>query len=133
MSEDGVNDWARGPFTSTMLVAARSMLQREFPAASLVEVRAELREGVRLDPGPMESWSEVSWTVQVMNQRGSGASLDEAVVELRKELERMAQVPARAERLAAILREIPDEAFALDDVICAARELLAAERRAAMK
>lgn len=116
----------------TMLVAARELLQREFPDASLVEARAELREGVRDDHGPA-SWSEVCWTVQIMNMHGHGESLEEAVAELRKEAERLAQVPSYAERLAAVLREIPDERFARDTVMRAATELLDGERRAEMR
>jgi len=112
-----------------LLQEALAQIQCEFSAAELTDVRLEYRMGERHDHCPSQSWTETQWSVQVGNDHGRGASMDEALAELRKEIGIKAQIPERAERIAAILREIPDEAFARYHVVGAAQELLEKERR----
>jgi len=47
---------------------------------------------------------------------------------LRVKLARKAQVPGLADRVATILREIPDEGFERNDVLMAAQAMLEKER-----
>jgi len=115
-----------------VLREALALLKKEFPCAVVYEARLEFRLGERSDhPGvEMErSWSRQCWTIQVDNESVYEDSLDGALTELRRRLKVKAQAPERAERLAAILREIPDEGFERNDVVMAARALLEKERR----
>ena len=111
---------------------ALAMLKREFPYATVYEARLEFRLGERSDHPGMEmerSWNKVDWSIQVDNESVHEDSLDGALAELRRRLKVKAQVPALAERLAAILREIPDDGFEREQVVGAARALLEKERR----
>lgn len=113
------------------LRAALAALRREFPGEALYEARLEFRAGERHGEthGAARSWSETWWTVQVNNERASGEALEEVITEMRETRARRKRVPGFAERVAAILREIPAEGFQRDDVLRAAYELLARERR----
>jgi hypothetical protein len=108
------------------------LLKQEFPDAKLYEVRLEYRLGERTDhPGLTQierEWSDTSWTIQVGNERESAASVAQAFAALREALARKAQVPAFAERVAAVLRDVPDAAFEREIVVMAAREILEKER-----
>jgi hypothetical protein len=115
-----------------VLEEALALLKKEFPYAVVYDARLEFRLGERSDhPGvEMErSWSREYWTVQVDNESAHEDSFDGALVELRRRLKVKAQVPERAERLAAILREIPDDGFEREHAVMAARALLEKERR----
>jgi len=120
-----------GQFVSEPLKEALAQLQREFPDASLTEVRLEFRTGERHDDMPSESWFATTWRVQVGNECGYGDSLENALVELRKELGIKALVPDRAQRLAAILREIPERGFERHTALSAAQAILEEEARLA--
>jgi hypothetical protein len=106
------------------LTAALRAVQQEYPEAKLTEVRLEWRVGERHDHGPSKVWDEYRYTVQVGNDRGSGSSVEEAGLNLREERSRRAQVPSYAERIAAILREVPDEGFMRHNVLEAVQGLL---------
>jgi hypothetical protein len=120
-----------GEFMSEPLKDALAQLQREFPDESLTEVRLEFKKGERHDNMPSESWSETTWRVQAGNEHGYGDSLENALVELRKELGIKALVPDRAQRLAAILREIPERGFERHTALSAAQAILEEEARLA--
>jgi len=120
-----------GKLMSEPLKEALAQLQREFPDESLTEVRLEFRTGERHDDRPNQSWSETTWRVQVGNDHGYGDSLENALVELRKEIGIKALVPDRAQRLAAILREIPERGFERHAALSAAQAILEEEMRLA--
>lgn len=111
---------------SQPLKEALALVQREFPDALLTEVRLEFRMGERHDhpDRPSESWLKLEWTVQVDNGRESGATPTEAIAHLREEQARRAQVPGYAERIASILREVPDVGFSRSDVLMAVQNIL---------
>ena len=114
-----------------MLHNALALLNREFPTAKLVEVRLEFRSGERHGEryGLASNWTnEPIWTLQVNNDRESHSVLSEALAVLRAKLARKAQVPGFADRVATILREIPDEGFERNDVLMAAQVMLEKER-----
>jgi hypothetical protein len=108
------------------------LLKQEFPDARLYEVRLEFRLGERTDhPGLTHierEWSNTSWTIQVGNEHESADSIAGAFAQMRTRLGRNAQVPALAERVAAVLRDVPDEGFERENVVMAARALLEKER-----
>jgi len=115
-----------------VLEEALALLKKEFPGAVIYEARLENRLGERSDhPGvEMErSWSREYWTVQVDNENENADSLEQVIADLRTTLARRAQVPERAERVAAVLREISDEGFERENVVMAARAILEKERR----
>jgi hypothetical protein len=112
-----------------VLQEAHAFLQLEFKEEELIEVGVEWRLGERHDGRPSERWGWFRWTVQVGNDHGRGESLEEALCELRKSRGVKAQIPDRAARIVALLREIPDEGFARHDVLRAAQLLLEKERR----
>jgi hypothetical protein len=108
------------------------LLKQEFPDAVLYEARLEWRLGERSDhPGIVmeRAWSREFWTFQVDNETASGGSFVEAIAELRERLALKAQRPTFAERVAAVLRDIPEEGFERDHVVMAARAILEKERR----
>ena len=111
------------------LKEALTQLRSEFPDALLSEVRIEFRLGERHDHGPSEEWLTTDWTVQVGNDHGRGKSLNEALVELRHELHVKSLIPSRAERIASVLREIPEEGFERHFALDAANSILEKERR----
>ena len=110
-------------------------LQREFPDARLTQVELSVRLGERHDGRPSESWCDAWWTVQVGNDKAGGDSPEEALSALRRDLVVKAQIPQHAERVAAILRELPEERFhrSGSDVLEAAMALLEKERLAARR
>jgi len=110
------------------LKKAHETLRAEFPDAKLTEMRLEFRVGERHDLQPSEEWSVLSWSVQVGNEHGSGASPFEAIAEVRKELDRQYRRPGYAERIAAILREIPDDGFERVHTLGLVQDLLNKER-----
>jgi hypothetical protein len=108
------------------LKEALTELQRQFPNALLTEVRLDFRAGERHDGRPSETWTHLTWTVQVENEHGHGGSFDEAVAKLRVDIEGKARVPQLAERIADILGEVSGEQefFLRHDVLRAVQELL---------
>jgi hypothetical protein len=108
------------------------LLKQEFPDAVLYEVRLEFRLGERTDhPGMTQidrNWNNTSWTIQVGNERESAASIAQAFAALREALALKAQRPTLAERIAAVLRDIPEEGFEREHVVMAARAILEKER-----
>jgi len=89
--------------------AALALLQREFPDAVLTEVRLMYRVGERHDNNmPSQNWAEVEWTVQVGNDRACGHSPEAAIAYLRRDLELKVTLRGSAERIVAVLREIPE-------------------------
>lgn len=117
--------------TTETLAGHLALLHQEFPDAKLIEVRVEVSVGERYGEihGCARSWDDTSWRVQVNNDSERADSVEAAVTELRAKLAHKARVPSLAVQVAAILREIPDEGFAREDVIGAARALLDLERR----
>jgi hypothetical protein len=112
-----------------VLESVLAQLREEFPYAVVYDARLEFRLGERSDLGdPTQRWNETIWTIQVDNLSESADSLEQAFADLRATLARRAQVPERAERLAALLREIPDEGFERENVVMAARAILEKER-----
>lgn len=90
------------------LEEALARLRQDFSDVCF-EVRLEFRAGTRSDlPVTSTSWSTYDWQVQVGNDRGKGDSFENAVADLREKRARKALIPGRADRIAAILREIPD-------------------------
>lgn len=116
---------------SQPLKDALALVQREFPEATLTEVRLQFKTGERHDHGPSETWLELEWTVQVGNERESGKTPEEAIAAVRHEIANKAQIPGRADRIAAILRELPNEGFLRTSVMMAAQNLLDEERQRA--
>lgn len=114
----------------TPLHDAFATLRAEYPEAKLSEVRIEFRLGERYDHGPSESWLSTDWTVQVGNEHGRGFSLDAALANLREEMRVKSLVPTRAEKIAAVLREIPEEGFERYHALDEAQRILEAERQA---
>lgn len=112
-----------------MLRDALLLLRKEFPDAVLLEARLEFRLGERSDLGAAQTWKDVSWTIQVNNDHESADSLEGALADLRVRLDHKAKIPSLAERVAAVLRDIPDEGFERENVIMAARAILDEERR----
>lgn len=113
---------------------ALTALRDEYPAARLFEVRLGFCLGEREDHPEFEmerKWHRVSWSVQVGNESGSGATFDEARHKLREELDWDEQVPEKARALAALLREIPAGGFRRNDVLQAAQRLVETEERQA--
>lgn len=87
---------------------ALARVKREFPGASLYEVRLEFSLGERSpDQAPADlSWLRAYWRVQVDNDHASEATLDESIAALRRDLEIDAKVQAWAERIAAVSLEV---------------------------
>lgn len=105
-------------------------LRSEFPDSKLLEARLEYRKGrTASNADDPKSWNEVSVSVRVGNERGSGDTLEEALATLRRELSAKAEIPPRAERIAAILREVSDESFDRHHVLQAAHNILEQERQ----
>jgi len=71
----------------------------------------------------------MDWRVEVDNETGFGHSRLEALQELRQHIEATAVVPACAQRVADILREVNDDHWTLDRVMRGARDILDEERR----
>lgn len=114
------------------LQLALNLVRSRFPGAVLYEVRCEERRGERSDLPDVTSlareWRTTYWTVQVDNDRESANSVDGALAEMRVRRERKAKIPSLAERVAGVLRDIPDEGFERENVLMAAREILEKER-----
>lgn len=124
MTAYGFGGWKTVP-PMEILHAVSGSLRQEFPEATLTEARVEFRIGERHDNGdPSEEWSVLSWTVQVSSDHGSGGSPEEAIEHIRKKRAISLQTPKYAERIANVLREIPDEPFARSNAIEAAQRLL---------
>lgn len=106
-------------------------LQQEYPADQLFEAKFSLAVGARSDVPPSpRKWVEQRWGVQVGNVSCYGETPAEARESLRTEREHMAKVQPVAERLAAVLADLPDRGLFRQSAIDAAfRLLLKAERR----
>lgn len=109
---------------------ALAVLRREFPDAKFYEARLEFRARERsgISGASLSQWAEATWRIQVRNDSATADTLVAAVAELRAKIAEKALVPGRAERIAAILREVPDEGFGRNDVLDAARVMLERER-----
>ena len=111
-------------------------LRQEFPDSTLREVRAERSLGERSPSAPEvaygseQSWDKMTWTVQIGNERAHGDSMEIALAELRENLRLEALRPEYAQRVAAVLREIPNERFERIHALGEAQRLLDEERRA---
>jgi hypothetical protein len=103
-------------------------LRVEFPEAKVLDSRIEFRMGERSDLRDAESWDDCSVRVQVGNDHGSGDTFEEALAALRKELDVKARIAEKAEHVAVILREVPDEGFERSNVLRAAELILEQER-----
>lgn len=115
--------------TNETMQAALSTLECAFPGEPLYEVRVEFMFGHRSDGPEPETWRRAHWSLQITNEHEGGDTVAEALEKLRSRRALKAEAPGRAERVAAILREVPDVAFAREEVVMAARNLLDQERR----
>ena len=107
-----------------------TILKEEFPDAKVWSAGVTVSAYERIDLKVPEARSEVGWDVQVDSEHGRGKTLDEALVELRQRIAFRATVPGLAERLAAVLRELPDEGFQRHTIQMAADNILRREDEA---
>jgi hypothetical protein len=98
-------------------------LRQEFPGESLYEVTVRVQKGERSGI-EREKWGGVSWEIRLSSDTEYGATLEVAIAKVYKRRAAEAQIPARAERIAAILREVPSEGFDREHVVMAARAIL---------
>lgn len=118
----------------TDLREAIAYLRREFPGEGLYEARLEYVLGERDECELTErykvekQWTRASWRIQVGNDSATADWLSDAVDRLYERRAQKEMVPALAERVAAILREVPVEGFARREVIDAAERLIERER-----
>jgi hypothetical protein len=114
------------------LQAAIEALKRELPGESFYEVHLGFSAGERAEEcaGGKKSWAELSWSIQVSNETAAGDSLEEAIRKLQQERRVQAAIPGWAARVADILRELPDDAYARHRVLGDAQIILDKERRA---
>lgn len=115
--------------TRDKLSTALALLMQEFPESKLTEATLTFSMGERHDHGPSETWSRVEWNLQSGNERAHGESFDGALERLRQSIHVNLQIPQHAERIAAVLREIPDVDFVRERAVMAAREILNKERQ----
>jgi hypothetical protein len=122
---------ASGPASvDDMLREAMTRLRSEYPDATLHSVQITFSVCDRSDLGRgRQREQDIYWSVQANNERGRGSSSREAFTDLAEEVAAMARVPSIAARVADALRGVPDDGFAREDVIGAARKILEDERR----
>ena len=114
------------------LEEALAWLRQEFPGETIYEATVSVRKGERSDhpgvAGLEREWSDVTWKIQVSGDSEYGSTLENAMAKVRRRRVVQSEVLERAERIAAILREIPDESFDRERVVMAARTILDNER-----
>lgn len=106
-----------------------TLLQALFPDAQVREVSLNVCVGERGDHNDPQDWVKVWWRVQINNDSGNGPSLNEALAELRERIDQHGRVRENAVRLAALMREIPQDRFERGATIEAANQILEDERR----
>jgi len=111
---------------------ALQRLHAEFPDECLHEVRLEFQTGDRSDHPNIEgierAWTNVTWAVQVGNERSSGATFDEAVAAIYEQRRLATLVKPASEKIAAVLSELPERGFTRNEVLFAAQQVLARNR-----
>lgn len=110
-----------------MLAECLCSLRADYPTASLFDV--QVRFGLcERDDSIQDDWHTVHWQVQVGNEHGSGDTPKSAIEDLRQQVASKALVPGAAERVAAILSELPEAGFTRDEVTQVARDMLRRRR-----
>ena len=109
--------------TAVLMGECLAALKAEYPTGRLFQVHVGSSLGERHD-GIDEDWHLELWEVQVGNERGSGDTPESATEHLRRKLAIKGLVPGAAERVAAILSELPESGFVRDEVVQVAMDML---------
>jgi len=112
----------------TRLRECLATLKAEYPTDRLFQVHMGSSLGERHDGVGDEEWHTVRWEVQVGNDHGSGDTPEGAVEDLRQKLATKALIPGAAERVAAILSELPESGFVRDEVARVAMDMVRRRR-----